>query len=240
MTRAKLLLALAAAVLSCAAGPAQAATSNVTVTATVGYSNTLVLDAFDAKDDGYAGPIAGGTLPPGSKYVADVQGNFSYYSARFYYWATPPYTQFCGRYDYQLFGSDHTWDNAAGMDVEWIYGRPGTPTICASLPLPKRWTNFQINTTSSNSAASWKHPSPLGPTTAGPAGNHMYSYPLVGSGAPVKYRLKDLPNIWDNSGRIHITLRPAVDADCANGGYAQFGFSTYSSCTNELPGNSNA
>jgi hypothetical protein len=230
MKRSKLVLSLALLIFACSGAAAHA-------TSGPAGSNAWFLDAYDAKADGYAGPISTKTLPEGTKWVAEVQGNFTYYSSDFYYWPRPPYPQVCGDYDQQQFYSDHaSWiDKAAGMDAEFVYGRPGWPELCNHIFWPIHWTNFQVNTSNNNRPASWWHPAPLG-APAKPTPDHKYSYPLLGQGHAARFRLRDLPNIWDNSGKVKIKVRRATGSDCAYDGFVRLGYADIVSCRAGLGG----
>jgi hypothetical protein len=130
-----------------------------------------------------------------------------------------------------MFPSPHAPDTAvAGMDAEYIYGRPGTGSICAQYAWPHRWGNFQVN-----NSTTWRHPETLGGVQPRNV-DHQYFYALLGHGVPAQFRLKDQPNTTDNSGRLKITIRKANGGDCYGGGYTQFGFGDLDTCRTTLGG----
>jgi hypothetical protein len=236
MHRCRLLLALAATLVAAAAGPAHAATS--------GATTSFTLDAYDTKGDGYAGPRSSHVLANGTYWVAQVQGNVAYYSQSYYeptYYTigngsngTGQWSQYCGTWDMQLFRSDHLQGtpSMAGMDSEFIYGRPGNAGICSQYAWPHRWPNFQVN-----NSGSWRHPATLGLTRpTGPTQDHTYKYPLRGHGVAAQFRLKDLPYVADNSGKLNVSVRPANPGDCFDGAWSQFGFASQEACMSGIGG----
>lgn len=198
-------------------------------------SLNVTLDSYEPNNDGFAGPVSTQKLPEGSRWVAVVQGTFSYYAPSWY--SRPPTNwTFCGIADEDgpLFASpDKASGGPVGMDAEFIFGRPGTRKFCRSHSLPMRWPNFEMRT---GKLSPYEHYSALGPTLYAPTADHTYSYPLVGWGQPAQFRLKDRPRTSDNYGELKISLRPATAADCGNYDFGSFGFPDQATCEATLSG----
>ncbi len=181
-----------------------------------------MLNARTTSLSGYAGPVASKALPAGKLFVAEVSGTFSYYARK--QWAHPSgkWTTVCGTPHKGPLGK-------VGFDAEFIFARPWTTPCPRALPV--KWINFEI---SSTGGATYSHPVPLGPPITAPTPNHLYSYPLVGSGRAAAFRLMDDPEGHpagaDNYGQLHIVLRAATPTDCAIGGYKSFDEPSEAAC----------
>jgi hypothetical protein len=227
MKRTKLLMVIGVMVIAFAglAGAAQAKKS---------ASLNVTLDTYEPNNDGFAGPVASKVLPDHSRWVAVVQGTFSYYSPSLYVdHPARPFQVLCGTPDFTgpLFPSpDKPSNKPVGMDAEFQFARPSRRSRCQRYPLPGHWYNFQIKT-----AGTWSHIPDLGPGEVVPTADHTYSYPLVGYDRPAQFRLKDRPRTSDNYGELKIAIRPATNADCGDGDWKTFRFHSEERCERSLP-----
>ena len=197
-------------------------------------SLNLTLDSYEPNNDGFAGPVASKILPAESRWVAVVQGTFSYYNPSMYV-AHPaaPFQVLCGTPDFTgpLFPSpDKASNKPVGMDAEFEFARPSRRSTCNRHPLPGHWYNFQIKT-----GSTWGHIPDLGAGEVVPTADHTYSYPLVGWDRPAQFRLKDRPRTSDNYGELKISIRPATSADCGFQDWHSFGYASEAECTASLP-----
>lgn len=201
-------------------------------------SLNVTLDSYEPNNDGFAGPVSTAKLPEGSRWVAVVQGTFSYYAPSLYNAPTAPFTMLCGDPidSGPIFPSpDRPANRPVGMDAQFVFGRPSTRKICNKYPLPSAWRNFEIRT---GKLSPYEHYAALGPTLTAPTADHTYSYPLVGWGQPAQFRLKDRPRTSDNYGELKISLRPATADDCGNYDYGSFGYPDEATCRTALGGGS--
>jgi hypothetical protein len=193
-------------------------------------SNNLMLDSYEPNNDGFAGPVTSNILPAGTHWVAEVQGTLSYYAPAAYVVHSP--FVLCGTPDVlgPMFSSpDRPLHKPAGMDAEFIFGRPSSQRVCDRYPLPAHWPNFQISR-----GAGFDNRDLLGAPLAGPTADHKYSYPITGIGKSAQFRLRDRPRTSDNYGLLKITVRPATASDCANGGARQYEFYDEADCVTQL------
>jgi hypothetical protein len=204
-------------------------------------SLNVTLDSYEPNNDGFAGAVSTKNLPEGSRWVAVVQGTFSYYEPSQYSSPSKPFKALCGTPDLSgpLFASpDKPAGGPVGMDAEFLISRPARKASwCASHPLPHRWPNFEMRT---GKLSPYQHYSALGPTLYAPTADHTYSYPLVGWGQAAQFRLKDRPRTSDNYGELKISLRPATAGDCGNYDWESFGYHSQPECETALGGTSAA
>ena len=190
------------------------------------------LDSY-APHNQYAGPAYGTELADGGVYIAKVAGTISYYSAATWVNPTAPFDAICGNpYQHPDFKSP---DNSpkrplVGMDAEVVFARPCVGATQS--PAVGHWSNFEVNTDSY-----YRHPETLFGSLNQPTANNTYEYALFGHGKVARFRLRDLPGAGDNYGRLKITVKLAVAADCKNGRYAGLGFASEDACKAGLKNN---
>jgi hypothetical protein len=181
-------------------------------------AETRYLDAYDRGRDGYAGPLRMvAPLQRGRPYVALVRGTASFFMSG-------SYSARCGRpLARPIFRSPGRRNRAVGIDSEFTFAVPANVRRCRPVP-PYRNASFQLRT-----KRSYHDPYPLGPALTAPTRSHAYRYPMMGHGVRPSFRLRD-PNTRDNYGRFRITVRRARAVDCANSGFAGFGFASEADC----------
>ena len=170
---------------------------------------TLELDAYDAAEKGWSGPVESATtLAEGKYFVATVSGTYSNFRGRL--WSGPPWGV-CGRPEGDaMFPSTGRSPSPVNNDPEWIFARPDRSTGNCR-PLPKHSRVLQLSTAGAN--GTFAHLDPIGGAGSAPLAGHTYSYLLAGAGAKAALRLRDT-NTRDNYGVLRIGLRAATPADC--------------------------
>jgi hypothetical protein len=161
-----------------------------------------------------------GSLANGAWYVATVQGTASFSKPS--QWIHPKKRHgrpavVCGTPEAApLFPSPFAATGKVGFDPETMFARITRAGRCAQDPLPRTTRRFQIS-----AAHVYRHPTPLNGRQTVPSADHAYNYAVKGRGGPLLLREVDRPT-FDNYGRFQITIRRAVDADCAGTQYRTF------------------
>jgi hypothetical protein len=115
-----------------------------------------------------------------------------------------------------------------GADAEFVFAEKAAG--CAERrragdTIPGTWLGFKAR----QGRSRYFKLSLLTPTLE-PRPDHTYRYPMLGYGTRAEFRLDD-PNTRDNYGRLRLTLRRAVDGDCANEMYVAWGYESEAACT---------
>ncbi len=169
-------------------------------------AETLVLDSYEDRADGAAGPVfTRRGLTRRAEYLVTVRGTLSFYPAPL--WLMPQAPQvICGRPEPRpLFAAIGQPIGPVGFDAETIFALPTTRAHCDGLRLPRRWANFQIAM-----GRRFTHPRPLPPRGRRVDPSHTYRYRVWGRGRRARFRLVD-SHATDNYGQLQIRvarLRP--------------------------------
>jgi hypothetical protein len=169
------------------------------------------------------------SLDKGTWYVIQVAGTVSYYAPamwnRPFAPADPNAPALCGTPEAApMFGGPAA---PVGSDAEIVFARPATARRCASPKLPSHWTNFQVGVTTH--VNDYANLTPATGAVTRPAANHTYVYTVKGHNRPARFRLSDTPAA-DNYGELHIDLRQATHADCAQLGPKAFQTGSLKAC----------
>jgi hypothetical protein len=187
-----LLLVALVASLAVGAAPASAALSS---------PETLYLDAHDPANDGDAGPVSTtDVLATGVQYVADVSGTYNAWSPDVlkFHNSTP-----CGTVEAApTIPSPGAIETVVGQDAETVFGMPWLTRFCPALPV--HGAGFEVDT---GNGRGFVHPDTTAGRLATPSADHSYSYPLVGTGQPARFRIFDKPTSDDN-GILTIVVHP--------------------------------
>lgn len=163
-------------------------------------SERLVLDTYESRADGAAGPVrTQRRLQRRARYRVTVQGTFSFYPESI--WLMPPTGQVvCGTPEASpMFTLPGQPTGPVGFDAETMYALPTTRAHCDRLKLPRPWKNFQM-------AAGGRFTHPGSGRRTEPSPTHRYSYRIRGLGRPLRLRLID-SEATDNYGMLKVTVR---------------------------------
>lgn len=181
------------------------------------------LDTYERRQDGYIGPVATSTLLADRRYVLTVSGTFSSYSRG--RWTSG---KTCGKPAARpRFRSPGRISGPTGTDAMWIFADRLGRCRQRSTPIA-RFVGTQLAV-----GRSYRRIGTLLPSYSGPRADHVYRFAVIGAGAPARIRIKD-PNASDNYGRLRVSVRRAVAADCTRRDYVAFGFSSEQSCAADI------
>ncbi len=165
-------------------------------------AETLVLDSYEDRADGAAGPVSTRRrLTRRAEYLVTVRGTMSFYPAAL--WLMPQPSQLiCGRPEPRpLFTGIGQPLGPVGFDAETIFALPTTRAHCDRLRLPRRWGNFQI---AAGRRFTHRRPLPSHGRRVDPS--HTYRYRVWGRGVRARFRLVD-SHATDNYGQLQIRVR---------------------------------
>jgi hypothetical protein len=154
-----------------------------------------------------------GRLASGTWYVLTASGTGSYFKPT--QWAHPILRHHrrgivCGTPESAPMFPTAGPTGPVGVDPETMFARLTTRKKCLNDPLPRTTRRFQLN-----NGNGFRHPTTLTGRYTAPRGDHTYSYPVRGLRHKLSVRVRDHV-AWDNYGAFELTLRQAVDADCAS------------------------
>lgn len=176
------------------------------------------LDSFDPNTDAYAGPLKTKRLAKRVPYKLAVQGTFSLRSAQ-----QLQENPLCGAPELQpLFPTPSRPNGPVVGDAEFLFA--DIAENCAARGTVLTGTVLEIRV-----GNKFKNKAPIGGQPEAPAADHLYTYAVVGKGKRVSFRLYDGFTI-DNYGRLRIKISRAVATDCANNGFANWGYLDEASC----------
>jgi hypothetical protein len=154
-----------------------------------------------------------GKLANGTWYVLEASGTGSYFKPS--QWSNPIVHHHrrgvvCGTPESAPMFPTAGPTGPVGVDPETMFARLTTRKKCSRDPLPRTTRRFQLN-----SGNGFRHPTTLSGRYTAPRPDHAYSYPVLGLRHKLSVRVRDRVAA-DNYGAFELTLRVAVDADCAS------------------------
>jgi hypothetical protein len=173
-------------------------------------TETLVLDAREASNDGAAGPVSTShVLDSHHSFLVTVQGTFSLWPPST--WTTPS-TVLCGRPEkVPQTASPGTTNGWVGADAEILFAVPLAPggdcSQLASLGYPRHPGSFQVDL-----GTGFSHIEPLGGTPSDPYPAHRYRYLVQGRDGLARFEWVDTAT-GDNYGVLTITVEQANPTD---------------------------
>ena len=182
--------------------------------------SVMYLDAYDPGTDQYSGPVKmKKKLTKGRLYVATVRGTASYFNP-------DQYRAVCrsAPLPRPIYKSPRRANGPVGFDAEFTFSEPRGRRQCAAPnpPFPNAALNLRAG-------GRYVNPTPLGSTLKAPRSTHRYKYAVVGTGRPLRARLRDR-DTRDNYGRFRISVRLASARHCSNNGYVLFGKRSEEAC----------
>lgn len=184
----------AAAVLALAAGGTAASAAGAA-------SEPLMLDTYEASNDGFAGPVSTPALVPGAVYMISIDGTYSFWAPRLWTGAL------CNASSepHPIHPSPGVPNGRAGVDPEFVFSAPkGVTSNCSANPLHS--TALQMDT-----GTGFRHVEPVGGPAARPTAAHKYTYLVKGAGDPAVFRFQVRDGrTSENYGRLRISLRRVV------------------------------
>lgn len=195
----------------------------MTVPAVASAADTVWLDTYERSQDGYIGPVATSKLLDHRRYILTVSGTFSSYSPGL--WKSG---KTCGTPTPRpRFPSKGRPSGPAGTDALWTFAdRRGRCRQRSTPVVPFVSTQLSVSGT-------YRRIGKLLPSYSGLRADHVYRFAVTGAGARARVRIKD-PNSRDDYGRLRISIRRAVAADCRSGDYQAFAFSDETSCAADI------
>jgi hypothetical protein len=172
-------------------------------------AESLLLDSYAPGNAQTTGPVTTNqSIPAGTVATVTVRGTFALYARSLMDASHAPYV-ICGAATTAapLTASPGLKDSIAGFDAEFIYRRPFVNACSQALPIKS--AALQVNA----GDGTWAHPAVVG-ATSGPTADHVYRYSVVGSGAPLSFRLRDAYT-GDNDGVLEITVGATTSPSAA-------------------------
>ena len=196
------------------------------------HGETVLLNSWEAADDGTAGPVSTvRLLEAGRQYLITVDGNYSEWPA-----GSPLK---CGVEDEVMTPSPGQAARKARVDAEFFYGDADPfNNRCGVLPIPRHLSKFEFDV-----GSGFSHFEPIGGAPSVPDPDHRYSYLVTGQGSPARFQLATHPTS-DNFGMLTITVElvdgapsvtPPADQSSHEGALTAFDLGSFTDAGADAP-----